>query len=88
MQVSKGKLGRFFIFIGLVLLVVFFAMDQAQHPAYGYFCGGVVGVLLGALLMIRGRQPPAESMRFRTLRRWREQQKQRQAERNKQPFEH
>jgi len=86
MQVSKSKLGRFFIFIGLILLVVFFAVDQAQHPAYGYFCGGAVGVVLGAMLMLRGRESPPESMRFRTLRRWREQQKQRKAERKKEPF--
>ena len=88
MQVSKSKLGRFILFIGLILLVVFFAVDQAKHPAYGYFCGGIIGIILGGLLMVRGHQPPAESMRFRTLRRWREQQKERKAERNKKPFEH
>ena len=88
MQVSKSKLGRFILFIGLILLVVFFAVDQAKHPAYGYFCGGIIGIILGGLLMVRGHQPPAESMRFRTLRRWREQQKERKAERNKKPFDH
>lgn len=87
MQVGKSKLGRFILFIGLILLVVFFAMDQAQHPGYGYLCAGVVGVILGGVLIVRGHQPPAESMRFRTLRRWREQQKQRKAERKKKPFE-
>jgi membrane-bound ClpP family serine protease len=88
MQSGKSKLGRFFLFIGLILLVVFFAMDQAKHPSFGYFCVGVVVVILGGVLMAKGHQPPAESMRFRTLRRWREQQKERQAERKKKPFEH
>ena len=88
MQVGKSKIGRFFFFIGLILLVVFFAMDQAKHPAYGYFCVGVVIVILGAILMLRGQPPPPESMRFRTLRRWREQQKKRKAERKKKPWEH
>ena len=88
MQVGKSKFGRFLFFIGLILLVVFFAMDQAKHPAYGYFCVGALMVFLGGIFMLRGQQPPAESMRFRTLRRWREQQKQRKAERNKKPFEH
>jgi hypothetical protein len=88
MQSGKSKLGRFFLFIGLILLVVFFAMDQAKHPSYGYFCVGIVVVILGGVLMVKGHQPPAESMRFRTLRRWREQQKERQAERKKKPFEH
>jgi hypothetical protein len=76
------------LFIGLILLVVFFAMDQAQNPSYGYFCTGVVIVLLGGLLMLRGQPPPAESMRFRTLRKWREQQRQRKAEKKNQPYEH
>jgi Na+/melibiose symporter-like transporter len=88
MQVGKSKIGRFIFFIGLILLVVFFAMDQAKHPAYGYFCVGVVVVFIGGMLMLRGQKPPDESMRFRTLRRWREQQRERKAERNKKPFEH
>ena len=88
MQVGKSKLGRFLLFIGLIILVVFFATDQAKHPSYGYFCIGVVIAILGGVLMIRGHQPPDESMRFRTLRRWREQQKERKAERNKKPFNH
>jgi hypothetical protein len=87
MQVGKSKVGRFLFFIGLILLVVFFAMDQAKHPNYGYFCVGVIVVLLGGVLMLRGQQPPQESMRFRTLRKWREQQRERKAERKKKPFE-
>lgn len=88
MQSGKSKFGRFLFFIGLILLVVFFAMDQAKNPSYGYFCVGIVVVVLGGILMTRGHQPPAESARFRTLRRWREQQKERKAERKKKPFEH
>lgn len=87
MQVGKSKLGRFILFIGLILLVVFFATDQAKHPSYSFFCVGVVAVILGGILMARGQQPPEESMRFRTLRRWREQQKERKAERKKKPFD-
>ena len=87
MRSGKSKLGRFLFFIGLILLVIFFTVDQATHPTYGYLCAGVIVVILGAFLMIRGQPPPAESMRFRTLRRWREQQKERKAERNKKPCE-
>ena len=87
MQSAKSKLGRFLFFIGLILLVIFFTVDQATHPTYGYLCAGVIVVILGAILIMRGQQPPAESMRFRTLRRWREQQKERKAERKKKPFE-
>lgn len=88
MHTGKGKIGRFLLFIGLILLVVFFAMDQAKHPSYGYFCVGLVVVILGGILIVRGQKPPEESMRFRTLRRWREQQRQLKEERKKKPFEH
>jgi 4-amino-4-deoxy-L-arabinose transferase-like glycosyltransferase len=85
MQSGKSKLGRFLFFIGLILLVVFFAMDQAKNPSYGYFCIGAIAAILGAILMLRGHKPPDDSMRFRTVRRWREQQRARKAERNKKP---
>ena len=85
MQSGKSKFGRFLFFIGLILLVVFFAMDQAANPSYGYFCIGAMAVILGAVLMLRGHKPPDESMRFRTVRRWREQQRARKAEKNKKP---
>jgi hypothetical protein len=88
MSSGRSKLGRFLFFIGVILLVVFFAVDQAKHPAYGYFCIGLIAVILGGIFMLRGQQPPAESARFRTLRRWREQMKQRKDERKKKPFEH
>jgi hypothetical protein len=88
MQIGKSKVGRFFFFIGVILLVVFFAVDQAKHPSYGYFCVGIIAVILGGILMMRGHQPPAESARFRTLRKWREQQREIKAERNKKPFDH
>jgi hypothetical protein len=89
MQVGKSKIGRFLFFIGLISLVIFFAVDQSLHPSYGYFCVGVVVVVLGGMLMLRGQKPPPdESMRFRTLRRWREQQRERKAERNKKPFDY
>jgi Na+/melibiose symporter-like transporter len=87
MQSGKNKLGKFLFFIGVILLVVFFAIDQSSSPAYGYFCGGIVIVILGVILMRSGaKTEPEESLRFRTVRRWREQQKQRRAERKK-PYE-
>jgi 4-amino-4-deoxy-L-arabinose transferase-like glycosyltransferase len=86
MQSGKSKIGRFLLFIGLILLVVFFAVDQSKNPSYGYFCIGLVVAILGGILMVRRHQPPAESARFRTVRRWREQQRQRKEERKKKPF--
>ena len=85
MQSGKSKLGRFLFFIGVILLVVFFAMDQEKNPSYGYFCIGAVAAILGAVFMFRGHKPPDESMRFRTVRRWRDQQRARKAEQPKKP---
>jgi hypothetical protein len=86
MQVGMRKIGRFLLFIGLILLVVFFAVDQAKHPSYGYFCIGAVLTLLGGMLMLRGHQPPAESMRFRTVRRLRDQMRQRKTDKDNKPY--
>ena len=85
MQSAKSKIGRLLLLIGLILLVIFFAVDQSKSPSYGYFCIGLVAVILGGILIVRGHPAPAESMRFRTLRRWREQQRERKEERNKKP---
>jgi 4-amino-4-deoxy-L-arabinose transferase-like glycosyltransferase len=85
MRSAKSKIGQLLLIIGLISLVIFFAMDQSKNPSYGYFCVGMVAVILGGILMVRGHPPPAESMRFRTLRRWREQQRQRKEEKNKKP---
>ncbi len=85
MRTGKTRLGSFLIFIGLILLVIFFAINQAAHPNYTFFCVGTVFLVLGGFLLVRGHKPPAESMRFRTLRRWREQQRQWKEERNKKP---
>ena len=85
MQNAMSKIGRLLIVIGLILLVIFFAVDQSKNPSYGYFCIGLVLVILGGIFMLRGHKPPAESMRFRTLRRWREQQRQWKEEKNKKP---
>ena len=86
MRSAKSKTGRFLLFIGLILLVIFFTMDQAKHPSYGFFCVGIIAAILGGILLVRGHQPPTESMRFRTLRRWREQQRQRKEEKKNKPF--
>jgi len=86
MRSGKSKIGRFFLFIGLSLLVIFFAMDHAKHPSYGYFCIGIILAVLGGFFVITGHKPPEESMRFRTLRRWREQQRQRKEEKKNNPL--
>jgi cadmium resistance protein CadD (predicted permease) len=64
----KGRIGQFFFFISLIVLVFFFATVQAQQPQYELFLAGLVGIVLGGVLTLRNRTsaPPVE--RFRTLR--------------------
>jgi len=84
MGVEKRKVGQFFLFIGLILLVIFFATDQARHPSYGYFIGGFACVFLGGFMMFRYRKPAEpNTARFRTVRKWQEQSRQRREEKRK-----
>jgi hypothetical protein len=71
----KRKIGLFFIYLGLILLVVFFVSDQALHPSYGYFFGGFGLSFLGIYLFWRSHAPvDPNTERFRTMRKWRERQ--------------
>jgi hypothetical protein len=69
------RIGEFFLFIGLILLVIFFASDQSQELAWGYLIIGGGLVILGGILMWRRRGPEIESNRFRTYRKLRDRPK-------------
>ncbi len=64
----KWQIGQFFIFLGLILLVLFYISDQVKTPEYGYFCPGLLFLLLGGYLMWLGRAPSTPSERFRLFR--------------------
>lgn len=55
--------------IGLILLIIFLGSDLAHNPALEYFCFGVLIILAGLALIVRGYTPPPPSQRFRLLRR-------------------
>ncbi len=74
MEIEKGRVGQFILFIGLILLVIFFTTDQAKHPQYELFFFGLIGVGCGVYLIWRDLKPPPESQRFRSLRKWRDKQ--------------
>jgi hypothetical protein len=64
----SGRIGQFLLFIALIILIVFFATDQAQEPVFSYFCWGMIFLFSGLFLIWRGRKPPPPSSRFRILR--------------------
>ena len=82
MQLEKSKVGQYFIYIGLILLVVFFVSDQDNHPAYAYLFAGFGLLLVGGYIYWRGLQPVCPNPeRFRTLRKLRERRAKRTEER-------
>lgn len=69
MRSIVGRLGSFFIIVGLVLWVIFFTTDQASQPSYGYLINGAAALFLGVYLWWHSREPAPESGRFRAIRR-------------------
>jgi hypothetical protein len=64
----SAQIGQYLLVIGLILLVIFFGTDQVDRPAYNYFCGGLIIIILGIYLYWRDRPPAKPSGRFRLLR--------------------
>ncbi len=71
MQIRLGRLGQFFLFVGIILLVIFFVSDQNTYFQPMFFFVGLLLSLLGVYLIWRDWKPVNESSRFRTLRRMR-----------------
>ena len=69
------QIGQFFFFIGVILLVIFFASDQSENTAWGYFISGAALIALGGYLMWRNRRTDLENNRFRAYRKMRDRPK-------------
>jgi hypothetical protein len=65
----KWSIGQFFLLVGILLLVLYFATSQVDSPIVYYFCFGVIFLLFGVYMMWIGRNPPIASDRFRSIRR-------------------
>jgi amino acid transporter len=79
MEVRKGRVGKFFLTIGLILLVIFFVIDQEQGSQVGFFFSGIFIAGLGVYMIWRDWKRPDHSERFRTVRRLRRKPKENQA---------
>ncbi|MFO7623575.1 MAG: hypothetical protein R6V73_04435 [Anaerolineales bacterium] len=75
MQVEKGRVGQYFIFVGVILLIIFFSIDPGAPPLFGFFFWGIVLIGLGLYLIRRDWKKPPPSGRFRLLRKLRRQPK-------------
>lgn len=64
----SSRIGCFFMFLAVLVLVVFMASDVAGTPNLGYLCGGVALLLIGFAFWKSAYTPPPPSGRFRILR--------------------
>jgi len=71
MQVEKGRVGQFFLFVGIILLVIFFSIDPGAPPLFSFFFWGIGLIGLGWYLVRRDWKEPPPSERFRILRKLR-----------------
>ncbi len=71
MEIAKGRVGTFFLVIGLLMLVVFFVTDQSKNPEIFLFLGGLFVSFIGVLLIWKDWKPREQSSRFRMMRRMR-----------------
>lgn len=69
------KIGQYLLFVGLIILILFFASDQAGDPIFSLFCFGVLLIPFGIYMMFRFRKPPASSDRFSAVRKWQQSRK-------------
>ena len=67
----SARIGWFFIIVGCVLLIIFFASDMVKETAYQYLCLGMAGVVVGLIMWNRGKPETPHSGRFRSLHRTR-----------------
>ena len=70
-----GRIGWFFVIVGSVLLLIFFASDLAKQTSYEFLCLGMLAVVFGISLWSKGRPPAQPSGRFNALRKLNETSK-------------
>ncbi len=71
MHISMGRVGQFLLFVGVILLVVFFVSDQNTYFSPGFFFIGLLLSFLGVYTIWKDWKPRNTANRFRSLRRFR-----------------
>jgi len=70
-----GRIGQFFILVGLAVLFAFVASYQAGEPDALLALIGLGATGLGIFIRIKKRRPPGEPQYFRRLRKLRSKKK-------------
>jgi hypothetical protein len=71
-----GRIGIFFLFVGLVAMWIYFATDFSNEPVFLLFLAALGMIFLGIALIRRDYKPPPPSSRFRLFRRKNKSEKQ------------
>lgn len=67
-----GRVGLFFLFLGVILLVLFIGTEQVNQPQYPLCFAALVVLALGTALILREAKPAQPVERFRLLRQFRQ----------------
>ena len=67
MHVEKNRVGQFFVFGGLIFLILFAGSSQSNGIQVGYCCLSTIALTIGAILIWKDWKPPSQTARFRTL---------------------
>jgi glutaconate CoA-transferase, subunit A len=80
MHVERGRVGQFFLFVGILLLIIFFSTEPGAPPLVQILFIGYRPDILGLYMIRRDWKPPPPSGRFRLLRRLRRRPQDKQYE--------
>jgi len=64
-----SRIGTFFIWVGIILLIFFFLSDSAGQAVFSYFCWSSMLLILGFMFRSRVKRTYKPSGRFSILQR-------------------
>ncbi len=67
-----GRIGLFFLFVGVIFMVLFIGTEQTNQPQFLLCFAGLIALGLGAGLIARDVKPAQPVDRFRLIRRIRQ----------------
>jgi len=71
------RIGLFFVFIGLLLSLLFYATYQSNTSSQNLLGYALIAFTIGIFLIIRYRKPPRDVERFRGYRNYQRRQEER-----------
>jgi hypothetical protein len=70
MDGNPGRLGSFFLIIGIIVLIVFYGSQQGPDPLFELLLAGILLSALGFMISWRGRRRRSTAERFRMVRKF------------------